>query len=272
MIWSNRMSKYTRWLGGLALLVALVGCGGGGGDGGGGGASAPVLPQGIWRASGDQGAVTAVVMPEALGGTVWAVGRSTDNTVSLFQANVSVSGQFFNGTGTALAVVSSTTVTRTPDVAVTLAAGVPAGATMAFSLNGESAILNYDSFYDGRASLLQDDDATVWSGIWISGRAGPGSSTIVTNWSVDNAGAITGSDTTGCVFSGALSLRPEAKAVVDVQLTEQCPDGPLPGVSKQFSGIGLPGVQAGELVGRLLILRRSDGQSFSILQWSAPPS
>lgn len=266
MNWRNVMSKYMRWLASLALLVVLAACGGGGG-GGGEETAQPVLPQGIWRASGTEGTVTAVVMPETAGGTVWAIGRNPLNTISLFQADLSASGQTFTGTGTAMAVPSMGAFTSTPNWVVTLAAGVPAGATMAFTLNGESALFQYDAHYDTPASLSSAEGATDWSGGWTSSRQGIGASTVVTTWRVDAAGAISGEDTSGCNFVGTFSLRAELKAVVSVQLTETCPDG-LSTATNQFTGIGLPGIQGGAVVGRLLVLRRNDGQSFSVMQWS----
>lgn len=49
---------------------------------------------------------------------------------------------------------------------------------------------------------------------------------------VDAQGRITGSRTTGCTYTGQLSLRAERKAVVDAQLQEDCV-----GARVQVSGV-----------------------------------
>lgn len=259
------MSKHMRWLASLALALALAACGGGGG-GGGEQTSAPVLPQGIWRASGVDGTLAVMVLPETVGGSVWAVGRSADQTTtSLYQASLGASGQAFSGTGTALTVVGSASPTSTPSLTVTLAAGSPSGQTMSFALNGEVGSLAYGSHYNTPASLTAASGTTTqWSGDWSSSQSVQGLGSLVTQWTVGTDGVISGSGTGGCSYAGTVSLRPESKAVVNVALTETCNSNVL-----QFSGIGVPGVDPdGNVVGRLVVLRRADGQSFSVMQWS----
>ncbi len=275
------MSKNTRWLAGLALLLALVGCGGGGGgsSGGGGGGGVdtppPVLPQGIWRGSNDDGTLAVMVVPESTGGTVWAVGRGVATTstnptttatiTSLYQASLSASGQSFAGTGTALAVVGTAVPTSTPGLTVTVAAGSPAGQTILFALNGEVGALTYGSHYDTPASLTASPGSTLWAGTWASAQSVQGLGSVVTQWTVASNGAVTGSGTGGCTYTGTVLPRSEGKALVNVTLTETC-GGSVFG----FTGVGAPGVDANNnVVGRLVVLRRDDGQSFSVMQWSA---
>lgn len=262
------MSKNTRWLAGLALLLALVGCGGGGGGGGDSDPTPPVLPQGIWRATGVDGTLAVMVLPETNGGTVWAVGRSSDQTTtSLYQASVSASGQTFAGTGTALTVVGTASPTSTPSLTVTLAAGSPAGQTMSFALNGEIGALDYGSHYDTPATLTTSTGTTtLWSGTWSSSQSVQGLGSLVTQWTVGTDGVISGIGTGGCSYAGTVGLRAEGKALVDVALTETCSN-----TVRQFSGIGAPGLnENGDVVGRLVVLRRDDGQSFSVMQWGPP--
>lgn len=273
------MSKNTRWLAGLTLLLALVGCGGGGGGGSSGGGvdtTPPVLPQGIWRGSSDDGTLAVMVMPESTGGTVWAVGRGVATTstnptatatiTSLYQASLTANGQAFSGTGTALAVASTASPTSTPGLTVTVAAGSPAGQTILFALNGESGALTYGSHYDTPASLSVAPGSTLWAGTWASAQSVQGLGSVVTQWTVEANGAVSGSGTGGCTYTGTVLLRPEGKALVNVTLTETC-GGSVFG----FTGVGAPGVDAnGNVVGRLVVLRRDDGQSFSVMQWSPP--
>lgn len=267
------MNKNMRWLAGFALLVALVGCGGGGGggttSGGGGGgdnnATPPVLPQGIWRGSSDEGTLAVMVLPESAGGTVWAVGRSADQTTtSLYQAPLSIAGQAYSGTGTALTVVGSASPTSTPGLTVTVAAGSPAGQTISFVLNGEVGVLTYGSHYQTPASLSGAPGTTMWAGTWSSAQSVQGLGSVVTQWTVASNGALSGSGTGGCTYTGTVLPRSEGKALVDVTVTESC-NGTVLG----FTGVGSPGVDAnGNVVGRLVTLRRTDGQSFSVMQWS----
>lgn len=259
------MSKHMRWLASLALLVVLAACGGGGG--GGEETEPPVLPQGIWRVSGDDGSLAVMVLPETTGGTVWAVGRSADlTTTSLYQASVSASGHVFSGTGTALTVVSSASPTSTPGLTVTLAAGSPAGQTLSFALNGEVGALDYGSHYDTPASLDGASGTTLWAGTWGISQSVAGLGSLVTSWTVDASGAVTGSGSGGCTYTGSVQLRTEAKALVNVTLTETCGS-----TVHGFTGVGSPGLDPnGDVIGRLVVLRRNDGQSFSVMQWSPP--
>lgn len=265
------MSKHTRWLAAFALLAALVGCGGGGGGtttGGGGSGNnttPPVLPQGIWRASGADGSLAVMVLPESAGGVVWAIGRSADlTTTSLYQASLTANGQAFTGTGTALTVVGSASPTSTPGLTVTVAAGSPAGQTVLFALNGKTGYLTYGSHYETPASLIASPGTTLWAGNWSSVQTVQGLGGVVTNWNVASNGVLSGAGTGGCTYAGTVLPRPEGKALVDVALTETCN-----GTVLNFSGVGAPGVDAnGNVVGRLVTLRRADGQSFSVMQWS----
>lgn len=136
---------------------------------------------------------------------------------------------------------------------------MPAGNTLTFTLGLDSATLTYGAHYDTQASLGD------WAGSWNSSQSVSGLGSLVTSWTV-TGGAITGSGSGGCTYTGTVSTRPEAKAVVNVSLTETCGS-----TVQQFDGIGAPGLDAnGNVVGRIVTLLRADGQSFGVLQWSHP--
>jgi hypothetical protein len=84
--------------------------------------------------------------------------------------------------------------------------------------------LGYSAAYDVPANLA---DVT---GRW---RASFSGGTLVLTFDVASSGAITGSNTSGCSYSGSLSPHAGGVAVFDLRLTEACP-----GVAAvQFSGI-----------------------------------
>jgi hypothetical protein len=86
---------------------------------------------------------------------------------------------------------------------------------------------------------------------------------------VSAEGAISGTRSDGCSYQGSVALRPEAKAVVDIEVEETCAS-----TTVDFRGIGSPGVNGeGNVVGRIVTLLRTDGQSFSLLLFSpaTPP-
>lgn len=52
------------------------------------------------------------------------------------------------------------------------------------------------------------------------------------NWGITAAGVLSGTRTTGCTYTGQLSLRAEQKAVLDVVVAETCA-----GAITQLSGV-----------------------------------
>ncbi|MCF8169039.1 MAG: hypothetical protein K9J77_10545 [Rhodoferax sp.] len=54
------------------------------------------------------------------------------------------------------------------------------------------------------------------------------------NWILGSTGELSGTRTTGCTYTGILSLRTEQKAVVDARVTETCA-----GAVTQLSGVAL---------------------------------
>lgn len=208
----------------MALTLALAACGGGGGGGGDGGGvggsppppSPPAPPpppaltvsslQGLWQ--GTLGATTeasAVVLPD---GQAWLV-LNEDSGVRLVKATLGVVGSSFSGSGTSYLLGAGTATS------VTIGANaVTAGSSLAGTLvsgASQSYTLAYQARYDAAATLAD------YAGDW-QGTLGPGT----VNWSVSSGGVLSGTRTTGCTYTGVVSLRAEAKAVVDVSLTEDC--------------------------------------------------
>lgn len=220
----------------LALLaLALSACGGGGtsaqlADGGPPAVPAvpavptpvpdPVTPpalsssalQGIWQsAPGAASSSSAIVLPD---GTFWSL-LSSGATTRLVKAKLSpaASGQTagFNGSGSSYTLGSSTVSKLTGTASVIEKSSLSITLTETGTGQQETRTLAYQSRYESKAAL--GDFAGNWSAT-----LGPGT----VSWTITAGGALSGTRTTGCTYSGQLSLRSEAMAVVDVQLAEHC--------------------------------------------------
>ncbi len=223
-------------LGGGALLgvALLAGCGGGGGD-----TALPADPepnpspapaltlsqaQGIWQsAAGASTTVSAIVLPD---GQMWAVlgdGAGASATTRVLKATLAVQEGRYSATGQHFTLTLGDDASTVTSVAV--AARVAEKATLDLNLGAgaeaQSLALAWQARYDTPAQL------STLVGNW-SATVGAG----VVRWAVDAQGAITGLRTTGCVYTGQLGLRPERKAVVDVQVLEDCA-----GVRVQLNGV-----------------------------------
>jgi len=233
------------------LALALAACGGGGGASSSSSSSAsapapaptptptPVVSiataQGIWQsAAGAAASVSAVVLPD---GQLWSIVADA-GAVRMIKASLAVQGAGFGGSGTSYTL-----------------GGAAAGATLSgsalekTSLNGsivsagqtDALALAYQSRYDSAAVLA--DVAGTWQAT-----LGPG----VVNWSVDATGALTGTRTTGCTYTGQLSLRAERKAVLDAAVTEHCAGAP----ALALAGVAL---QSGDQANLVLLMTSADG-------------
>src|SRR3990167_1546244 len=87
-----------------------------------------------------------------------------------------------------------------------------AGQTSNYSGSGKSYFLGTSTVTNGTAATLAQ-----FTGPWRDVR-GPGAQ----NWNIAANGALTGTRTTGCTYVGQLTERAERKAVVDVNMTEDC--------------------------------------------------
>lgn len=251
-------------LGASALLAAAMlaacggspdgGAGGAGGDGAGGGGATDgngngngdavamlSAAQGIWQsAPGSASNTSAIVLPD---GALWAVlhqGEGASATTQVLKANLSVQGGSYTVAGKSytlgstlsapviLPAVTATVVEKTSLVAQ-LGPVPPAGTGTAPA--AETVSLTWQARYDTSTRLA--DLAGAWSAT-----LGPG----MVNWNMDTQGRIAGTRTTGCTYTGQLSLRPEAKAVVDVAVLEDCA-----GTQLQFNGVGTPQAEGNRL-------------------------
>ena len=226
-------------LGGALLGAALLaGCGGGGSD-----ATPPAEPapdpvptlsqaQGIWQnAAGASPAVSAIVLPD---GQVWAVlvnGTGASATTRVLKATLAVQGGGYSATGKSFVLEGgASAVARVP-----VAAHVAEKATLDLRIGtGDEAqilALAWQARYDTPTPL--SDVAGNWSATLGAG---------VVHWAVDAQGGITGSRTTGCTYTGQLSLRAEKKAVIDAQVLEDCA-----GARVQLNGVATLQASTGRL-------------------------
>lgn len=222
------------------LAAAAAGCGGGGGGGDVPApppAPTPVPPppppppgpppapapgaaasaQGFWSGQANaQTFVSSVILAE---GPVMQVSQTAGlttlviGTVNSQDASFSITGRSYNlNTGVQSGYAASGTV-------------VPK-ATLAFAPAGGAAgyTLAYSSAYETPANLA---DVT---GRWRTSFAG---GTLVLTLDVASSGAITGSNTSGCNYSGSLAPHAGGVAVYDLRLTEACPNV----AAVQFTGI-----------------------------------
>lgn len=228
-----------QWAAVALATLALMGCGGGSND-----PAAPTpeptppvtfpvtppvttnpIPQGIWQ--GAPGASIAISTVVTENGQLWSVLTGAQGT-RLLKASLSASGAGFSGTGKAFLLGSTTPATTTD--AVSLSASAVSKTSLSGSMTStatgtpaEPFSLAYQSRYDTPVTL-----ASFAGNTWTA-TLGPGT----LNWSIDSSGKITGTRTTGCTYSGNISLRTEAKAVANVAITESCP------AVTQLSGVAI---------------------------------
>lgn len=174
--------------------------------------------QGIWRsAAGAASTLSAVVLPD---GKLWAM-VSNASSIRLLKAAVAVQNNSLVGTGKSFTLGTSTSSA----LSLSISAMEKSSLNGAFGSNGmsEPYSLAYQARYETPASLAE------FAGTWQA-TLGPGT----VNWTVTPAGALTGTRTTGCSYTGQFKVRAEQKAVLDVAITETCA-----GAVTQLSGVAL---------------------------------
>ncbi len=174
--------------------------------------------QGIWRSpAGAANTLSAVVLPD---GKVWALVSNASST-RVIKGLFTVQGSAFQASGKSFALgtttVASTSLTGTVVEKTSLSGVISTGTAT------ENYSLAYQTRYDTAAAL------TDFAGDW-SATLGPGT----VNWAIGATGALTGTRTTGCTYTGQLSVRAEQKAVVDVAVTETCA-----GAVTQLNGVAV---------------------------------
>lgn len=220
----------------LALSLAACGGGGGGGD-----AADPVLPQGLWDAT--EPAATVYILPAAANsgaaGEFWAIDASLPNAV--LQGSLQVSGSSFRASA-ARYLTSDAGEAADAQVALVEGDNGPTLTVTGSALDGTQTIsgLTSSPTYD-RVATMAD-----WQGCWaLVGDM------VDSTMCVSGAGVISG-NRGACELAGTVSLRPEAKAVVDIQVQEsEC------GEAENLGGIGVFARSSGTVVedARMLALK-----------------
>lgn len=198
----------------VLLAATLTACGsGGGGDSSVSGPSAQV--QGRWAtAAGSTPAYTAVGVPASnASATVWVLANDASR---LAKVTVQDSGAL---TGKAYALGQSTAA-----IAITGQWSTPAAKSIALT-GVTSGTLTFAQTDALTAAAVQADAAGNWTAT-----TGGGARTVT--WTVAASGAVSGSSTTGCTYSGTLAAMANASAYT-AAVREACADG----VISQYSGI-----------------------------------
>ena len=174
--------------------------------------------QGIWRSpAGAASTLSAVALPD---GKVWALVSDASST-RVVKGSFAVQGNAYLASGTSF--ILGTTASSSTSLTATVLEKTSLSGVISTGSQSENYSLAYQSRYDTAAAL------TDFAGAW-SATLGPG----VVNWAIAASGALTGTRTTGCTYTGQLSPRAEQKAVVDAVVTETCA-----GAVTQLSGVAV---------------------------------
>ena len=213
---------------GTFSALLLAGCGGNGGDG-----PQLTLPQlqGYW--TGNVNGVTtpvggatrarAVVLED---GNAWIFlhdgSQASEPLLGLATATVMAVQQTFTGTGKRYPASGASVADITVD------GGAPSGNAMTIDVSSGGATSHLAVTQDVAYNTPATQANVV--GTWHFTKAG---GTITADWIVANDGALTGTSSLGCTYSGSVRPRNATTAVYAVAVTETCT-----GSTKQLSGIG----------------------------------
>ena len=180
----------------------------------------PTLPtsalQGIWQSpAGASSTLSAIALPD---GQLWAI-ISNGGVTRLIKASLSAQATGFSGSGKSYTLGAGS---ASSNVSATATASVVEKTSLSGSLTvsgaqAEPFALAYQARYDTPAVLSE------FAGVWQA-TLGPG----VVTWTVGSTGALSGTRTTGCTYSGQLRLRAEQKAVLDATVAENCAGTVIP--------------------------------------------
>jgi len=161
------------------------------------------------------------VLPD---GQLWAVlvnGAGVSSTTRVLKASLAAQGSHYSAAAQSYTQGSGASAPGSVPVAASVVDKGALEVRVGTGTGAESLALALQARYDSPTQLA--DLVGNWSAA-----VGPG----VVRLAVDAQGRITGSRTTGCTYTGQLSLRAECKAVVDAQLQEDCV-----GARVQVSGV-----------------------------------
>lgn len=196
-------------------FVTLTACGGGGGgdDAAAPGPSAQV--QGRWTtAAGSTPAYTAIGLPSSGGSAaLWVLANDASRLVKLSAQD---SGAL---TGKSYALGQRVAATN-----ITGQWSAPASRSLGLTgvVNGSLALAQADAL---TAAAAQADAAGTW-------KATTGGNAQTVTWSVAASGAVSGSSTTGCTYTGTLAAQANV-TVYTAAVRESCSDG----TSTQYNGV-----------------------------------
>lgn len=174
--------------------------------------------QGIWRSpSGAASTLSAVALPD---GKVWALISNASST-RMIKGSFAVQGNAYLASGKSFTL--GTTTTSSTSLTATVLEKTSLSGVISTGSQSENYSLAYQSRYDTPAGL--GDFAGTWSAT-----LGPGT----VNWSISTSGALSGTRTTGCTYTGQISLRTDLKAVANAVVTETCA-----GAVTQLSGVAI---------------------------------
>ncbi len=161
---------------------------------------------GFWEGTLGDTTASAVVLDD---GVAWVVVNGT--VPRIIKNALAVNGGILSGTGLGYTVGAETT---SP---VTMTAGLYSLKLKGFLLGAKREVFDFNaantSVYTKPATF------TSFAKTWIGVNSG-----LTMAWTFSASGALTGSSvTTGCSYTGQLTLRSEAKAIVDAQVVETCP-------------------------------------------------
>ena len=246
--------RATRLGSGAALAATLLAGCGGGGD-----ATPPLEPppapvptlsqaQGIWQsAAGASTTVSALVLPD---GQMWAVltsGTGASASTRVGEATLAVKDSGYIATGKRFTLGGDASAVSSVAVDARVAEKATMDLNLGTGAEAQALALAWQPRYDTPVQL--GDLAGNWNATLGAG---------VVRWSIDAQGAITGSRTTGCTYTGQLSVRSEKKAVVDAQVLEDCA-----GARTQLDGVAT--LQAGTVPTRLSLVLTTQDEAQAVL-------
>ena len=196
----------------MITLTLLSGCGGGDTS------PAPVM-SGFWGGTTGTTTTSAIVLAN---GDTWVVFQEANVTSRFARLQAHASGTGFSGTGSQYLLQTGTA--EPASATGTFAQKSLLSGTMSATSGSTLLDLTYNSRYETHA--IPADAIGRWVGSF-------GSGSNVLTMTIEAAGILSGSSTTGCTYSGTIQPRIADPAVFDVTFSEAC----LVGASRTLSGI-----------------------------------
>lgn len=181
------------------------------------------LAQGLWQ--GTAGTTTthsAMVLPDGRAWLVTSDTSTTPATTRLVKATLTGQDGSFTAASAKRYVLDNA---GAAPLTVAMSASLVANTSLAGTITGTGVNETYDMAYLSRydtPAVLAD-----YAGDWTA-TLGPG----VVSWTIDATGALTGTRTTGCTYTGQVSLQTDPKAVVTIAIDENCA-----GTVSQLAGV-----------------------------------